>query len=159
MKYKWTRNAMGKLEAQVVGEELETIQKKRGVLTPEVVVKEASKKTSKIHGCFEWDDSAAAKEHRLNQARYMLRSIEVVVETTSSVSGGDASKDIEIRAFHNVETAANEKVYVTLTQAKENDNYWNQVKEKALSEIKSWQAKYSSIEEFEVIFSAIEQVA
>ena len=154
MKYKWTRNAMGKLEAQVVGEELENIQKKRGILTPEVVVKEASRKTSKIHGCFEWDDAKAANAHRIDQARYMLRSIEVVVERIEGDSG-----TLEIRAFHNVENEASEKVYVTLAQAKENEGYWNQVKEKALSEIKSWQSKYSSIKEFEVIFNAIAQVA
>ena len=156
MKYKWTRNAMGGLEAQVVGEELESIQSKQGVLTPQVVVKAATKKTSKIHDCFEWDDAIAAHEHRLSQARYMLRSIEVVVETSGESEEG---KTIEIRAFHNVETPENESVYVTLTQARENEDYWNQVKEQALSEIKSWQTKYSSIKEFEVVFDAIAQLA
>jgi hypothetical protein len=156
MKYKWTRTPTGGYSAQVVGEELELIQQKAGSLTPEIVLRAATPKRSKLHDCFEWDNAVAAHEHRLSQARYLLRSIEVVYEEQT---GQKETRSVEIRAFHNVEDEDGESVYVTVNQARQNAEYWNQVKERALSEIKSWQAKYQSIKEFEVIFNAIGQVA
>ena len=155
MKYRWTRSTMGGLRAEIVGRELEDIQKRKGALTPDIVLKDASRKTSKIHSCFEWDNTKAAHAFRLNQARYMLRSIEVVIETDDDK---DETRTIELRAFQNVENEDGDKVYVTLNQARENDDYWQQVKDSALSEIKSWQKKYKTIKEFEVIFDAIAQV-
>ena len=147
---------MGELEAQVVGEELDRLEKKAGSLTAEAVVKAATPKRSVLHRCFEWDDKKAANEHRLSQARYILRSIEVVFEENPD---DENSRTIEIRAFHNVEKDDGEKAYVTLNQARNNENYWQQVKDRALSEILAWQNKYKSINEFEVVFDAIAQVA
>ena len=155
MKYRWTRSTMGGLRAEIVGRELEDIQKRKGALTPDIVLKDASRKTSKIHSCFEWDNTKAAHAFRLNQARYMLRSIEVVIETDDDK---DETRTIELRAFQNVENEDGDKVYVTLNQARENDDYWQQVKDSAIAEIKSWQKKYKTIKEFEVIFDAIAQV-
>lgn len=156
MKYKWIRNPMGGLEAQVVGDELDRLEKKVGSLTAETVVKAATPKRSVLHGCFEWDNEKAAHEHRLSQARYILRSIEVVFEEDPEQEN---SRTIEIRAFHHVEKDDGERAYVTLNQARNNENYWQQVKDKALSEIRAWQNKYRAINEFEVIFDAIAQIS
>ena len=153
MKYRWIRTPMGGLKAEIVGKELERIQKSAGELTPETVVKKATPKDSLLHPCFEWDNTVAAKQYRISQARYMLRSIEVVVEKSD-----DSDETLEIRAFHNVNNDEDESIYVTLQQARDNPVYWEQIKEKALAEINLWKQKYKDIKEFEVIFSAIESV-
>jgi hypothetical protein len=153
MKYRWTRTPMGGLKAEVVGKELERLGKDTGELTPELLVQKAKPKNSLLHPCFEWDNTVAAEQFRISQARYMLRSIEVVIE-----SDGDENKTIEIRAFHNVQNEDDESVYVTVKQARENPEYWEQIKEKALSEIHAWKLKYQNIKEFEKIFDAIESV-
>ena len=44
-----------------------------GSITPEVVVADASNPDSPLHGHFEWNDSKAAHQHRLQQARAILR--------------------------------------------------------------------------------------
>lgn len=46
-----------------------------GVLTPTVVVEDASNPESILHDQFEWDDAKAAHAHRLDQARVLIRSV------------------------------------------------------------------------------------
>mgnify|MGYP003421519919 FL=1 len=50
---------------------------KRGRLTPETVLDTARNPKSPLHDQFEWDDTAAAHQHRLQQARVLIRSVVV----------------------------------------------------------------------------------
>lgn len=63
--------------------QFDTIIKKlnaNGELTASGILEEAKKKTSPLHNLFEWDDSAAAHEYRLIQARKIIRSANVRIE-------------------------------------------------------------------------------
>ena len=51
----------------------------RGELTPSRVLHDAESPNSPLHGYFEWDDTEAAKQHRLHQARVLIRSVKVDV--------------------------------------------------------------------------------
>jgi hypothetical protein len=68
-------------EPEAIADELARIHEANGELTPGVTVEAARKKSSPLHGCFEWDDSAAAHEHRLQQARQLIRAVVVRYET------------------------------------------------------------------------------
>lgn len=50
-----------------------------GRLVPDRVVEAARNPENPMHGCFEWNDGAAAAAHRVNQARALIRSIRVEV--------------------------------------------------------------------------------
>ena len=77
--YKWRRQ-LAPIAAAVVGEELEKIrQNSGGKLLPEVVVDEARSEESPLHPAFEWDDTTAAEEYRIGQARQIIRAVHVVV--------------------------------------------------------------------------------
>lgn len=52
-----------------------------GRLSPDIVVAAAIDPTSPLHSKFEWDDTEAAKEHRRNQARALIRSVRVEFRT------------------------------------------------------------------------------
>lgn len=81
MKYSYRENNGYKgLDPDVLGSELEKIRKKHGTLTPDVTVQEAASPKSPLHPHYEWDDKKAAQEHRLDQARKMIRSIYIVIE-------------------------------------------------------------------------------
>ena len=76
--------------APVVGKRLAELTALKGdSLLAEDVVEDAQSPASPLHaiGVFEWDDSIAAAEHRLNQARYLLRSIEIEYIDTRGSSG------------------------------------------------------------------------
>lgn len=49
------------------------IRERRGMLTPAVVLQEASNPDHPLHTRFEWDDSVAAYKYRLSQAADLLR--------------------------------------------------------------------------------------
>lgn len=51
----------------------------QGAMTPERVVKAAESPDSPLHAWFEWDDTKAASAYRIEQARALIRSVEVTV--------------------------------------------------------------------------------
>jgi hypothetical protein len=63
-----------------------------GKLTPEKVLEVASGSVHPLHSYFEWDDTTAAIEYRLSQARSLIKSIKVNVVTP-------ADQLIEVRAY------------------------------------------------------------
>jgi len=105
-------------DAQEVGEELEKIKAKEN-LTPVSVVERAKNKKSILHKLFEWDDSEAAEQFRLQQARSIVSHVvEVVV-----IRGNE----IEEKAYFNVVAKDEGNVYVSLTEAIKVPSYKKQL--------------------------------
>lgn len=72
------------IKPQDAGEELERIRMAHeGKLTPARIVKSARRKTSPLHAAFTWDDSKAAHEYRLSEARYLIKQVVVLVTPRS----------------------------------------------------------------------------
>lgn len=64
----------------VIKQELERIAAQHdGLLRPEDVVQQATDKAHPLHAHFQWDDSAAAHQYRLHQARALIRSVRIEV--------------------------------------------------------------------------------
>lgn len=79
-----------KVKAQAVGEALARIsQANDGVIAARDVVAEARTTSSPLHHFFTWDDSAAARQHRLHEASKLVKA--VVVQVPDS--------DVELPAF------------------------------------------------------------
>jgi hypothetical protein len=55
----------------------------RGVLLPEAVVQAARDPRSALHNHFTWNDNEAAEKHRLDEARTLIRSVKVIIQTDS----------------------------------------------------------------------------
>lgn len=60
-----------------VADEIRRIAHAEGKLTANVLVDHAADPDSPLHDRFEWDDTVAAHEYRLEQARNMIRRIHV----------------------------------------------------------------------------------
>lgn len=65
------------VDAQTAGEELERIRERDGKIETETIVSEARPENAPLHPAFEWNDSVAADEYRLWQARALVRSVEI----------------------------------------------------------------------------------
>lgn len=65
--------------AEAAARELERIRS-RSALTPEAVVTSASDPANPLHPAFDWNDQTAAHEHRLQQARQLIRAVHVQIE-------------------------------------------------------------------------------
>jgi hypothetical protein len=64
---------------------LAALEDSEGRLMADAVVDAARDPSSALHPCFEWDDTAAAHEHRLDQARRLIVSVKLEV-TVNRVS-------------------------------------------------------------------------
>ena len=62
-----------------VAKAIQAIYDRDGEVKASVVVDEASDEKSPLHKCFQWDDSEAAKEHRLWQARQLIKRVTIIV--------------------------------------------------------------------------------
>jgi len=122
---------------------LETLQGlvKDGQIKPEDVISEAQAEDSPIHNSFEWDDTKAAQEHRLWQARQLI-TYKFKVE-------GSAEQQ-----FYNVKVTVNDVPvhgYFTKEKIMSEKGMYLQLLRDAVSEIKYWEKKYKEIKELEGI--------
>ncbi len=56
---------------------LDELNQAHGHLTPDLVVQAAQDEQSPIHSIFEWDNAKAGHQHRLWQARRLIRSVQI----------------------------------------------------------------------------------
>jgi hypothetical protein len=83
--YGWKRGAHVRADAEAVGQEVERLLLgSHGTITPAILLNAAQDPASAMHDLFDWDDRIAASKHREEQARYILRSITVMVEVPES---------------------------------------------------------------------------
>jgi hypothetical protein len=138
MKYKWKQyNAAGGVSAQVAGEELARLEEANGgVLLPKAIVASAKRKTSPIHNCFEWNDTAAAKAYRLRQAGEMIRKIVVVYE--------DKDEDETIRAFVSIKTESS--YYSSTARILDDDELLDNVRAQIVADLKALQKKWKQFQ-------------
>ena len=153
MKYKAKLGAMfGNDKAQVYGEELERIQiKNGGILTPQIVVEEASKKTSPIHNFFEWNKDLAHEKYLLHQARLLINTIEVVV----SFNGDEKTISRYINVTKESPDNGKTRFYAIAEKVLSNEELRKQVLERAISEMDYWKEKYKTYKELSPVFQAI----
>jgi len=149
--YSWKDGAAIKVDAQKVGERLEWLEKRHnGLLSAEAVLADAKKKSSPLNKAFEWDDSKAAEQYRLDQARALIRSITVEIKQVKT------NPPKPVRAYVNVKRN-DDRGYAPIHTAMTDSDMRQQVLKRAWRELKTWHDRYKEIEELAAVFSAIEQ--
>lgn len=149
MIYRWKEGARISVDAQAAGAELERIRvRHNGRLEPEWVVHNAKAPKNPLHDLFEWDDNVAAQNYRVDQARGIIRSIEVVVEATE--------KQKPVRAFVSV-VQERDRSYTSVTHAMSDPDLRKQVLKAALNELEAWRKRYAELVELAQVFAAIDE--
>lgn len=133
--------------AKAVGNHLEKLRKQlKRELTAKDVLIDAKKKTSPIHGFFEWNDGEAAEQYRLSQAQGLIRCVVAVyakdvrpaVHTRASVN----TPDLQTAQVHELTPAATHEV----------------VLRRAVRELMSWRKRYEGLSELAPVFSVADLV-
>ena len=94
-KYGWVDGFVSPLRSEKIEDvisELNKIQLKNGKITPFYVVEKAKESTSVLHNHFNWNESDASTRYRLEQAKYLIRHINIV-----TVKPND--EKIELKAY------------------------------------------------------------
>lgn len=150
--FDWKPGSRIALDPNIAGAALEEIERKHGKVTPEIVLNEASANDHPLHGSFEWDDSAAARKWRLEQARYLVRMITVTIE--------QFDRPTPVRAYVSV-TQSNEpdqRVYVGIESAMHDVEMREQVLSRAKRDLREWRERYAELRELASVFAAIDEV-
>jgi hypothetical protein len=137
------------LKNKEVIQELKDIAKKneQGLLMPEEVVESARRTSSPLHSYFDWNDTLAAKEWRLHQAR---RLINVCVEYLGPEDGGQ-----ETRVFVSLREDRAEGGYRPLAKVLKNPSLREILLQDALDEMNYFKSKFKDLKELAGVFEAM----
>jgi hypothetical protein len=120
--------------------------RKNGLLTPEVVVNAAEPVSSPLHPHFEWDDSKAGHQYRLEQARQLIRVQVTVLENYNE----------PIRAFASLSSDRSYgRGYRVTTEILGDEQYRQQMLEDALVAMEAFQRRYARLKELVEVFAAM----
>lgn len=118
-----------------------------GRIEPAAVVEAARSPRSPLHRHFEWDDTEAATQYRLEQARCLIRSVRVTLDTPSG--------PLVVRPFvHTPERDA----YCETGEVMRAKELREALVARALDELHAWQARYRAFAELASIHEALESV-
>jgi hypothetical protein len=135
-------------DANIIGEFCDKLYRKFGTITAEMFVT-AAKKDKTIRPYLEWDNTLAAEQYRLHQARILIGSFTVTIERHD--------KEVTVRGLQYVDS---ENGYVPSSKIFSNTEMTKEVVAKAKKEAISWFHRYQNIRGFDnmnPIFDAIEK--
>jgi hypothetical protein len=138
-----------------VREELEQLRESNGghTLQPEQVVEFARRnRRSALHAEFEWDDTAAAHQFRLEQARHIIRLSINVLRTPN----GDVTVPMYVSLVSDRTAGGG---YRTLESVMNDEELRDQLLQQALEEFNRVRRKYQTLQELAPVNRAIDQVA
>lgn len=119
-----------------------------GLLMPEVVVEAAKPKTSPLHKHFEWNNTKAAAQHRLWQARQLI-------SVCVTILPGETEP---MQCFSSLSTdRGNGGGYRTTVEVLSNEDMRQQLLQDALHDMNSFQRRYASLRQLAQVFAAIKK--
>ena len=146
MTYTFNKAARINADPQAAGEMCAELERTGG-LTAKRLVDANRAKDAPLHNCFEWDNKKAAELYREDQARYIIRSIQVVRE-----------EDPEpIRGFFSIEYKEPEYKSLDVILSTEEDT--EKLFRRCLGELMAVRKKYEAVKKAALVFEAIDQLA
>lgn len=142
------------MKREEIQQELEQIRKENeGILKADLVVEYASDPNSAMHSWFTWDDTEAAEQWRLHEARMLIRI------NVTSVENEDESLPMRVYVSmeddrYNRQGGGYRSMEEVLTDVQLRDSLLAQ----ATREFDRWQAKYEHLIELSEVFKAMEKV-
>lgn len=162
----WKLGARVKVDPTRGYQALKAIYDQDRIITPAKVVTAATPKDAVLHGEFEWDDTTAARQHREEQARSLLRSAVVVYKRP------DQTLTQPVRAFVKLvpsadnpaldavsEDAVQPHTYLPIRAVMDEPSLREHHKRQAFRELATWRNRYREIADFAAVFEQIDRLA
>lgn len=146
--YAWKIPSFAKnIDINLAMEEMERIESLYGSLTPQNILDASRPKNALFHTLFQWDDTVAAEQYRLQQARTILNNIEVTV-----VSDGSSK---QINVYEVIKQQSSGQIYKSINSMTLNDIDF--IKQRTLKELTILKDKLSIYKEFSKVTSSLHQ--
>jgi len=134
---------------ELIEAELERIRMEHGgVLNPPSVVEVAADPENILHGCFQWDDTKAAQEYRLWQARQLISTIVTILPNTRE----------PVRMYVSLKDDREEGGYRGIVDVLNDADMRRRMLKEALAEFTHFKRKYQQVKELTPVFEAAEKV-
>lgn len=133
-KYSFSKYFRG--NQQEVAERMVELEREHGKLTAEIVLAEAKNADSPLHACWEWDDSKAAENWYLEQARRLIQCVVMVTDIPNAPP---------VRAFVHLN---DDERYVSIARAASDANMRETMLANARRDISHLKAKYKTFTQF-----------
>ncbi len=153
-----------------ISEELELIQTMNGgLLEPAKVVEYAKDSNTLLHKKFEWDDSKAAQDYRLWQARQIIRLELTIVDIKSKdaenifikhLDEDDDKKVLSVRSFVSLTSDRHGETsgYRTIYDVMSDIELRGQLLADAKKDMVTFKRKYGMLKELSDVFEAMSKV-
>ena len=143
MNYQWKKASYIKVDANVAGQVCEELTNTVG-LTAETLLEASRDEGAPLHKEFEWDDSLAAEQYRMQQARHIINCLCIKVE--------DKTEE-PVRAFFTIVESEYEPINVIMSVEDKRQALLNS----ALRELEAFERKYQTLTELAEVFKAIKK--
>lgn len=131
---------LSKAQARKYGKRIYELADQGIKITAQNLLKDAAKKSSPLHDYVEWDDVQAANNWRLEQMKYLSRSIEVV-------EIDDNEQEIIAPILINIPTGPKEREYIPTHEVMANPTHRQLAVLQAAQDLKSAAEKYEYMKE------------
>lgn len=147
LEFKWNPGKGHAIDAQVVGEKILELERRDGKCTAEALVQEAAPASSPLHSLFEWDDTEAAKQWRVEQARYVIRNVRFVVRREER----PATQHIAFVSIREGKTGG----YANTIRVVSDEQLRQQMVDDAMTALEAWRERYGHLSELTAVVEAI----
>lgn len=121
-----------------------------GLIKPSEVIEFAKNPETALHGCFEWDDTEAAHQYRLQQARQILR---VYVEVVPAASSEPVRAFVSLTSDRTKEGGG----YRVITDVMSDETLRRQMLNDAFRQFRAMQAKYKHLQQLAKVWDAVDE--
>jgi hypothetical protein len=129
--------------------ELNQIAEIDGTLRPEAVVAFAKNPKTELHHCFTWDNTKAAHQWRLHEARMIIR-------VSVTIISDDAD---ECRAFVSLKSDRHAGIgYRSMISILDDEELRELMLQDALEEMQTFKEKYKDLKELCEVFDAMDKI-
>lgn len=133
------------MESKITAELKRIAAKHKGRLLPRVVVDEARNESSPLHNSFEWNDSIAGEQWRIEQARRLIQVSVIVLDGHNE----------PVRAFVSLTTDRKDGGgYLLVQNVLSNKKRREQMLRDAAAELEFFTAKFNTIQELAEVNAA-----
>ena len=131
-------------------EVLELARRSGGMVTPDQVVEFARDPETALHKAFEWDDTEAARQYRIEQARGVIRRVLVSVEDRP------AHRALVSVSIERAGDGASP--YRLVNDVMRDDTLRQAMLDDAIRELKAAKTKYGHLAQLAKVWNAVEEV-
>lgn len=156
MEIRFKKGTRIKNDAETVYNELERIRAiGEGDIALQTLVDESKPKGAALHDEFEWHNPTAANQWRLQQARKVVQSIEIVNDDSTSVRAYESVKVVSAEAD---EPAKPKRAFRSIEDVMGDPETRDELLGQAIRDALHYRKRYQCLQEFSKVFAAFDEV-